>query len=165
MWVNAKQKYNQGFTLIETIIYIALFSIVITGGMVATYQIMQGTDAAANKIIIQEEANFLLRKIDWAMTGANTISTTSSPPSLTITKTGPTVLKFDFSSPAGSIRLSKGGGSPSILNSSNIIISNLSFNPVNIGSLHGINTVFTLTTNLNGRNATQTFSTTKYLRK
>ena len=38
--------------------------------MVATYQIIQSTDASTNQIILQEEANFLLRKIDAAITGA-----------------------------------------------------------------------------------------------
>ena len=51
-------KQHQGFTLIETIIYLALFSIIIGGGMVSAYQIIQSTNASHEKITVQEETGF-----------------------------------------------------------------------------------------------------------
>ena len=65
--LNMEQK---GFTLIEILLYLGLFSIVIGGGMVAVYQIIQSTNATNDKVVIQEDADFLLRKLDWALTGA-----------------------------------------------------------------------------------------------
>lgn len=144
-----------GFTLIEIIIYIALFSIVIGGGMVATYSIIQSTDNGTNHVILQEEANFLLRKINWALTGAISFTIGSN---LSIAKDG-TTLVFDLNS--GNMRLTK-GGVISILNSSSISVSNLTFTPV---GANGITTTFTLTTVQNGRNTSQDYSTTKYLRQ
>ena len=152
---------KSGFTLIETLIYMVLFAIVIGGGMVATYQIIEATDADHNHVILQEEANFLLRKINWALTGANSFSIISSPPSLSITKTGsPTII---FNENSNNLQITRGTGSPIILNSSNITVTNLSFLPISGGT--GITTSFALTTVQNGRPASQTFSTTKYLRK
>ena len=59
-----------GFTLIEVLVYLALFAVIIGGGMVAVYQIIESTNKTNDKVVIQEDANFLLRKLDWALTGA-----------------------------------------------------------------------------------------------
>jgi prepilin-type N-terminal cleavage/methylation domain-containing protein len=160
----SKISSNSGFTLIESIIYLALFSIVIAGGMIAAYGIIQSSDNGSNHITLQEEANFILRKINWAMTGSNTITVISSPPSLSVTKSGLPILLFDMSS--SDLRLTRGSGSPITLNSSNIKISNLSFVKITgSGKTDAVATSFTLTTFQNGRNIAQNFSTTKYLRK
>ncbi|MDO8529911.1 MAG: prepilin-type N-terminal cleavage/methylation domain-containing protein [bacterium] len=157
---------NKGFTLIETIIYIALFAMVIGGGLVAAHQIVQATDASYNHIILQEEANFMFRKIDWALTGATSISASGS--TLTVFKliSGvSTPLVFTLS--GSDITLQRGGAPASILNSSSIGASSVLFaktTGIN-GKPDSIASSFTLTTIQNGRPATQTFNFTKYLRK
>ncbi len=148
-------KNNSGFTLIEVIVYIALFSIIIGGGMIAVYEVIQSTDAGTNHVTMEEEANFLLRKINWALTGATSFTTGSS---LSIIKSGSTYV-FDLNS--GNLQLTD-GGTIYILNSSSISVSSLSYN--SIGS-NGVTTSFTLKTIQNGRNVTESFSTTKYLRQ
>ncbi len=154
---------QKGFTLIETIIYIALFAIIIGGGMVAAYQIIQATEASNNHIILQEEANFLLRKINWALSqpaigfgiGSSVLTVSSSPP---------LTFDLDCSNPnACNLRLNA-----IILNSSAVKVSSLSFcNTSCVPSItsNGVTTSFTLTTMQNGRPASQGFSTTKYLRQ
>jgi len=159
---------QKGFTLIETLIYIALFAIVIGGGMVAAYEIIQATDANRNQIILQEEANFVFRKIDWALTGATAI--TVSPSTLVTTKSisgTPTNLTFALDSTSHSITLKRNSNSANALNSTNFLATNLSFTdiPASGGSPHGVTTKFTLITVQNGRAASQDFSTTKYLRQ
>jgi type II secretory pathway pseudopilin PulG len=148
---------NRGFTLIETIIYLALFALVVGGGMVAVYQIISSTDATNNKVILQEEANFLLRKIDNTLTGAVAVSVSSSPPTLVVTKSGPQT----FASPSNDLTLNS-----KVLTSGSIKVSNLTFEriPGSGGRPDMVVTSFTLTTNQNGRASTQNFSTTKYLR-
>jgi prepilin-type N-terminal cleavage/methylation domain-containing protein len=146
---------SKGFTLIEVLIYLALFTIVIGGGMVATYQIIQSADAGNNHIIMEEEANFLLRKINWALTGwtvPSDITVTSS--SLTINKSGGQVFTYDSTN--GILNLNSVP-----LNSSNTKVTALTFtnSPSN-----SITAAFTLTTVQNGKNVTENFSTTKYLR-
>jgi len=175
---------SNGFTLIETLLYIALFAIIIGGGLIAVFQIIQSTDANRNQAILQEEANFLLRKVDWALTGATAITT---PPNTTPTTTlvvnkiiggSSTVLTFGINAndpvcPANYICLKRGTGASQLntnlypLNSTSISISGLSFQrsvPVS-GKPDAVTTSFTLITVQNGRTSTQAFSTTKYLRK
>ena len=154
-------KSGAGFTLLETLIYLFLFTIVIGGGMIAAYNIIEGTNAAYNHVILQEEANFLFRKISWALTGATAISTPSAT-SLSVTKTGSPDLLLDFSDP--NIRLTQGLGSAVVLNSSSIKVSGVLF-AIETGALDKVTTSFTLTTVQNGRPATQDFTFTKYLRQ
>src|SRR4030042_506817 len=66
-----------GFTLIESLLYIALFSIIIGGALVAVYQMIESSDAVSAKNIVEMEGSFLLRKIDWALTGAFQVDTIS----------------------------------------------------------------------------------------
>ena len=60
-------KINSGFTLIEVIIYIALLSIIMYGALVTSFQLLEGSDALEVRATVQEEGNFVLRKIDWAL--------------------------------------------------------------------------------------------------
>ena len=64
---------KRGFTLVEALIYIALFVLIIGGGFVGAYQIIEGTQQIERKTIIEAEANFLLRKLDWALSGSRVI--------------------------------------------------------------------------------------------
>lgn len=178
-----KQKSNSrissesgaGFTLIETLVYIVLFAIVIGGGMTATYQIIQATDANYNHVILQDEANFLFRKIDWALIGIigittppNTIPTNNLVVNKTVNNT-PATLTFethdsDSTCPINYLCLKQSSAVP--LNSSSLAFSNPLFTRTIVsGKPDSITASFTLTTAQNGRPATQNFSITKYLRK
>lgn len=155
---------QKGFTLIETLIYLALFSIIIGGFLVTAFQIIQGNDSAQQKAVIEEESNFLLRKIDWALSGVGNINI---PPSglsgstLSVTKPGLPVgqnpLVFNFNS--GNIQLQRGAGASTILNSSNVTISNLLFNhiPASAQKPEAVKASFNI--------GNRVFETTKYLRK
>lgn len=155
---------QKGFTLIEMLIYLALFSLIIGGFLVATFQIIQGNDSAQQKAVVEEEANFLLRKIDWALSGVGSINAPLpglTRPTLSITKpglpAGQNPLVFNFSS--GNIWLQRGTGSPAILNSSNVAISNLLFNhiPASAQKPEAVKASFNI--------GSRVFETTKYLRK
>jgi len=71
-------KHQRGFTLIETIIYIALFSVLIGGGLVTVYELIDGSGKLSAKNTVQEEGNFVLRKLNWALTGVSGITSPSS---------------------------------------------------------------------------------------
>ena len=90
---------NKGFTLIEMVIYIALFSIIMGGVVVTVFQLSQSGGATTSKIIIQEEINFVLKKFDWVLTGADSGSIdTGTPGELTLNNTSispqPIVIRF-----------------------------------------------------------------------
>lgn len=148
-----------GSTLIETLIYIVLFAIIIGGVMVATYQIIEATDKTQVRVILEDEGNFLLRKIDWALTGAGSVNT-PTPNSLIVTKSGGLTLTFDFDS--GNLRLRRNTGPAKELNSENVAISNLVFQHITTpGKPDAIKASFTASY----YNQSKFFETTKYLRK
>lgn len=79
-------KRTRGFTLMEALIYIAIFSILMSGAVVASYNLLEGGGRNKNAIGIQEEGTFLNRKINWALTGASAVSASPDGTTLTITR-------------------------------------------------------------------------------
>ena len=71
-----KTKNQKGFTIIETLIYLALFTILIGGVMISAYFIVQASSDSQQNTVIQEEANFLSGKIRWELNGESYGSST-----------------------------------------------------------------------------------------
>ena len=69
---------HKGFTLIETLIYIGLMTIVMGGGIISAFYLIDTSDKNRAALNSEVEAEFLLRKIDWALTGASSISVPSA---------------------------------------------------------------------------------------
>jgi prepilin-type N-terminal cleavage/methylation domain-containing protein len=76
---------KRGFTLLETLIYIALFGVLMTGALVTVYELLQSFEYNRTDISIQEEGMFIQRKIHWALQGATAI-TLSNPTTLVISR-------------------------------------------------------------------------------
>src|SRR6185369_4359810 len=80
---------KRGFTLIETIVYLALFSILMFGIISSVYVLFENGDRNETKAMLQEEKAYLVGKINWAMSGAQTVVTPGanrSGPSLNVVK-------------------------------------------------------------------------------
>lgn len=58
---------NSGFTLIETIIYIGLFSLIFTGIFVSIYPLFSGAERLTRNIAGEGETAFVLAKIRYAL--------------------------------------------------------------------------------------------------
>ena len=154
---------QKGFSLLETLVYLGLFAIVMTGIIAVAFSIFEGSGRNQTKVMVQTEGNFLLGKINWAMNDATTTSVTITPPSLTITRnSNPTTVVFDLDSGGNNMEING-----SILNNSNVTVSNLSFPRSGVGTpVESVTASFTLNTLLpTGQPYTQNFQTTKYLRK
>jgi len=65
---------NKGFVLIEMIIYTALFSIMMSGLVVAVYQLQESAKHTETGFATQEEINFVYKKIDWVLASAEKIN-------------------------------------------------------------------------------------------
>lgn len=149
---------KRGFTLIETMIYVALFVIIIGGGFVGAYQVISSSDYANRQSVIDEEGNFVIRKIEWALSGTQTINS----PALGVTGSTLSINKYNFApnNPVvfdlnmGVVRLKKGSGSPISLTTSNVVVSNLSFTQI---ATSGIRASLTIQGKI--------FETTKYIRQ
>lgn len=65
---------QSGFTLIETLLYIALFVIILGAVLVATYNMIESTDKTQYRSLIHNEAQFGVRKMHWLLNGATNVS-------------------------------------------------------------------------------------------
>lgn len=156
------KKNFSGFTLIETLIYSFLLSFIIIAALSGIYQIISSADKLSIKSLIEQEGNFLLRKINWALTGADSISlplVNSSGQTLLLNKEGLGSLEFTLS--GDKLKLSRNGGVAVDLSSDYFKISDLNFSyndPDGTGGKPGeIKVSFKVNDQL--------FETTKYLRK
>jgi prepilin-type N-terminal cleavage/methylation domain-containing protein len=129
-------KKPAGFTLIEVIIYLALFGVIFSGLFVSAFAIIGNIGRGDTQTMVQGEGAFLLAKIGWAMNGANSIDI-STPSVLKVNDPPSAIFKEDD----GCLEIN---GVP--LNNSNVRIKNLKFN----AAAEGFEANFTLQTKTSG---------------
>lgn len=121
-------KHHNGFTLIETIIYIALFTLVIGGAIISSFQIFDGQARIQDITRTESEIDFMRRKISWILNGASNpdIFVSTSYDALTVFKGTD---QYELTTDAdGSLTLSLNTASPMKITNSNVFeISNLIF--------------------------------------
>lgn len=169
---NFLRKENRaGFTLIETLVYIGLFSMIIGGAIISAYNIFESTNRNQTKAMVAEEGIYLIGKINWALTGATSVNVPFSN-QLSVTKFGiPSTdnpLVFDDS--LGEMRLKRGANAPQVLNNANVMVNNLIFvHTVSSGdgiTLESISASFTIDAKTpEGLQFSEDFHTVKYIRK
>ena len=128
---------TRGFTLIEVVIYIALFSLLLGTAFITAYQLIYNGNDLDNTSVTLSEGNFILRKINWVFTGLDP----TRPPEITganceqaikIYKTNPaespTIIRLANSNNINYIEIHKKGGVFYPINTSNIKITCLNFN-------------------------------------
>jgi type II secretory pathway pseudopilin PulG len=106
---------TKGFTLLETLIYIALFTLVMGSGIIAAFYVIDSSEKNNQTINTQTEAQFLLKKISW-MLAENDPGSLTHPYSITLA--------------SGIAQISENGGTPVPITSSAITISNFSLTSV-----------------------------------
>lgn len=65
---------NKGFTLLETIIYCAIFSVLMTSALVTVYSLMSSSVNTKQATAIIAEATFIQQKLDWIFLGATAVT-------------------------------------------------------------------------------------------
>lgn len=66
----------QGFTLIETIIYVALFSVLISGLFGSMWPFLRGAENTSAKVVAESESAFAIRKINTILASSTASITT-----------------------------------------------------------------------------------------
>ena len=156
---------QQGFTLIEVLIYLGLFSVIFVSLLASAFVILRGINSTETKAMVLEEGNFLLAKFDWAVAGATAVSVVSNPPSLNISRfSNPITLTFSLN--GNNLQMNRGAGAVT-LNNSNVIVSNLVFSNIGAGTqVESVQVTFILSAKTSsGQDYSQTFIATKYLKK
>lgn len=119
-----------GFTLLETVLYLALFALLMGSVVLTAYYLVQESTRTQVKVVVYQEGNFMLRKMDWALTGATAITDPASGTTgshLQLTKpTGTLELQLT----AGTVQLRQNGGTYADLNNDFVTVSGLTFQHV-----------------------------------
>jgi prepilin-type N-terminal cleavage/methylation domain-containing protein len=163
---------NDGFTLIEVVMYLALFAILFGGAVLAAYNVIEGSGKNQTRAQLQEEGDFLAGKLAWVLSGAQTVTTpiTGSQASiLSLTKYGGTT--WTVNANGANMELQTASGTFP-LNSSAIQLAPGTLRFTHTASSGGgtnpesVTTAFTLTAKSpGGADMRQDFTTTTYLRK
>jgi len=150
---------NRGFTLFETIIYIALLSMIMGMALIITFNILDGEGRISASGTAQDEGNFVLRKISWALSGVPALSSFGGYPSmLSVIKQDGTQINLRLNS--GKIEVRTGvSGTYLPITTDNVTVSSLQFHyiPASGSGPSGIEA----STTINGK----VFYTKNYLRK
>ncbi len=149
---------KKGFTLIEAIIYIALLSLLLGGAVLCAYQILQGSTSLTGNTIIQDEGGFVLRKLEWALSGASTASASGS--TLTVTRFDGTTVNFRLS--GGAVEMLENAGAFARITTTNVQVTSLVFATTGTNPLKVTATMMIKGTNSSA--APLAFSFTKFLR-
>jgi type II secretory pathway pseudopilin PulG len=173
------RKSGAGFTLIETMVYLSLFSLMMGGVVVSAYNIFESTGRSQTRSMIQEEGDFIIGKIDWSLSGIQVVSAPAAPSSgsectesdtLSVTKWDGSVGTIIINLSGGSIVLARLGNlaNSTPLNNSNITVSGLLFRHCGGGGNNpeSVEASFTLTARTpNGMSISRDFFTSDYIRK
>lgn len=146
----------RGLTLIETILYIALWSFIMSSVMLTVYGIAQNGDLFAKRNVASDEGEFVTAKLNWALGDMASITTPSSGSgsSLSITRNDGTVVEVRLTGDVIEMRVA--GGSYIPLTTANVSVSSLEFTRIS-GTPAGIQA----STTIDGIN----FMTRRYLRQ
>src|SRR3989344_507735 len=156
-----KFKKNHGFTLIEVLVYSVLLAFIMTGVMGAVYMIVQGFNRSSATVTADDEANFILRKLNWAMSCATSVTLPARGATTNTLRVwrnniapGDNPLFFDLNSATSTIRIRRGAGALTDLNS--LQAASLSFQRTPSAQPDKIKAIFYI----DGRQ----FETSKYIR-
>jgi prepilin-type N-terminal cleavage/methylation domain-containing protein len=170
--MRTQRTHNRGFTLIETMVYLALYAIIVTGALAAAYSIFESSARNQAQAMVQEEGSYLIGKVDWTVTNVTSIQSPAAGP---LGGTILTVTKFDGSTVSiqqsgNDLQISENGNPFQKLNNTNIGVSGVTFihtspsaDGINPQSIYASITVNATTSD--GHVYSRDFSTIKYLRK
>ncbi len=151
---------TRGFTLIETIIYIALLGLIMTWAVATSYQLLHGSANMSVKTVVQDEGSFVLRKVQWALSSAQSVSGSGS--TLTVTRNDGNTVQFRLTGTAIEVSETSPIISFTPITTGNVRVESLSF-VVTAGSPKGVTVTATLKTT-NGTDTPLPFTLTRYLR-
>jgi hypothetical protein len=162
-------RWRTGFTLIETLVYIGLYTIIIGGMLAAIYGMFESNAHNETAAMLEEEGDYLVGKIDWVLSDAISVgSPTDSGNVLSISRSDGS--SVSISATDETMRIKEDGDISQILNNSDVSVTDLTFvrtKLINDGTNpERIAATFTMyATTSDGHVLKRDFSTLQYLRK
>lgn len=129
-------KNNRGFTLIETIVYIALLNMLMTGVLLCVYGLIGSIESSHGKTMVQDEGVFVRQKIGWALADMSAQPTTGGSgcaQTVSITKTSyaNNPVEFRRNTASNAVEMREGGtGAYVALTTPNVLATCLSFTAI-----------------------------------
>jgi hypothetical protein len=155
---------RRGFTLIEALIYLALFTIILMGVVVAAYALFETNARNETAAMLQEEKEFLLAKVSHLLDTTDLVSLPLAGGS------GAVLSVVPFGS-GSLVTVSGGGGNLEIdgvvLNNTNVTITGLSFDHVYAGGVNPQTVTMTFTISAktsSGRDVSQEATLTRSIK-
>ena len=124
---------NRGFTLLEVVLYLALFSMLMTGALQTVYVVLETTKSNQTDIAILTERTFLNQKFSWALLQATSVTLVSST---TVSMARPDLgsdSPLTFSVSNGSWFLKRGTADPTKISTRELVVSDAAVTLVSIG--------------------------------
>ncbi|MDR3643431.1 MAG: hypothetical protein P4L74_07475 [Candidatus Doudnabacteria bacterium] len=160
-----------GFTLIEVLLYIAFFAFLMGSLLGVTFQTMASAAQINKKISLEQESNFILNKLEWALADAQNVlqpGVNSGSAELGLNRYAAADNPVEFTLRYGYLNMTLAGapaGPETELNSANIIASDFTVNASQVpGFPEKIEISLTLACAEGGTNP-QTYRLVKYLRQ
>lgn len=129
---------ERGVTLIEVLIYILIFSFIMSTALVSVNQILRYSYTSSSKSSIEQEAAFIMAKIQWILNNASFVDA-STPHELTADGIKIELISDDIQIDG------------KVLNSSRTKVSNLNFEKIQISGTITVDTIKT-SFDINGKN-------------
>jgi type II secretory pathway pseudopilin PulG len=147
---------EEGFTIIELLIYLGLFSVIIGGALVGAYQIVESSGRNQSKIVLEQEANFMLKKTEWILNGSTLMlpSEGDSSNALVVENLGRT---YELFLDDGALKLKSGASDPVSVTTENVSVDSATFR----GLPGGVEAQYALTS----KDYSRTYSFTRSLRQ
>lgn len=120
-----------GFTLIETLLYALIVSVVIGAMMLVLFSMLENRQTATSRLELTDTVSFVEQKLTWAIRGATSISLPAAGAKgsiLVLTRDvngTPTQLTFDLNNHA--IRMQRGSADPVPLTNDWVSVASLGF--------------------------------------
>jgi len=111
MMTHRVHRSPRGVTLIETLIYIFLFSLIMGGGIATGFWTFESTARTGRLAPVEQEADFVLRKLNWASVGSAVTSPAqgATGTALRFSRDG---VVYTFTKSGDELTLSTDGGAP-----------------------------------------------------
>lgn len=168
--INYSPSTSRGFTLIETLIYSALVAVVIGLLVTVAFEVISGNANLTENIFLEEEAGFILSKINWILSGTSLVNNPASGSISTSTLSINTFTVPSNESPVvfslqnGKILMQRNNGSQIELNSAFVTVDNATFTHIAASGTipAGITAEFAIRSTASSK--ARQYSITRYLR-
>ena len=117
---------KRGFSLLETIIYVALFGILMAGILGSVYPLLTGSERTSARVIREGESAFIIRKINTVLSSATAVTTPTAGNSGGTLVVASSTDSFTFAQSGTSITYRENGGTILPLTNDRVLIMNFS---------------------------------------